>query len=47
MTPRVSPRTNQIAGLAAAIAAQEGHDVAALDPDPLPRTLKVKADPYA
>ncbi len=39
--------TGQIAGLAAAVAKDQGRDVAGLDPDPLPRILKLKVDPYA
>ena len=36
----------QIAGLAAAVARQQGIDVAQVDPDPLPKTLKIQTDPY-
>jgi len=39
--------TGQVAGLAAATAKQTGLDVAHLDPDPLPRMLKIKIDPYS
>lgn len=39
--------TGQIAGLAAAVAYEQGMDVAHLDPNPLPRMLKIKVDPYA
>jgi len=39
--------TGQIAGLAAAEARAQGRDVAQLDPDPLPRTLKIRTEPAA
>ncbi|HWA96999.1 MAG TPA: FAD-dependent oxidoreductase [Pirellulales bacterium] len=39
--------TGQIAGLAAAVARDTSSDVATIDPDPLPRRLKLKVDPYA
>jgi len=39
--------TGQIAGLAAAVAKDQGLEVANVDPDPLPGILKIKADPYA
>jgi hypothetical protein len=39
--------TGQVAGLAAAVAKDQGRDVAHLDPDELPRLLKIKVDPYA
>jgi hypothetical protein len=38
--------TGQVAGLAAARAQEQQTDVAQLDPDPLPRTLEIKVDPY-
>ena len=38
--------TGQIAGLAARQAMDSGIDVANLDPDPLPRMLGIKIDPY-
>ena len=38
--------TGQIAGLAAMEAMDGGIDVANLDPDPLPRMLGIKVDPY-
>ena len=38
--------TGQIAGLAAMQAMDSGIDIANLDPDPLPRTLGIKVDPY-
>lgn len=37
--------TGQIAGLAAAIACQTNIDAAAIDPDPLPRKLKIATEP--
>jgi hypothetical protein len=37
--------TGQVAGLAAATAKETGRDVAQLDPDELPRKLKIKVDP--
>jgi hypothetical protein len=39
--------TGQVAGLAAAVAQQQGLDVSQIDPDPLPAKLKIKVDPYA
>ena len=39
--------TGQIAGLAAATAKEMRMDVANLDPDPLPKKLKIRTDPYA
>ena len=39
--------TGQIAGLAASEAARSRTDVAQIDPDPLPRRLKIQTDPYA
>lgn len=39
--------TGQIAGLAAAVAKEKSMDAANLDPNPLPKTLGVKVDPYA
>ncbi|MEW6304714.1 MAG: FAD-dependent oxidoreductase [Verrucomicrobiota bacterium] len=39
--------TGQVAGLAAALAKEKRTDAASLDPDPLPRLLKIKVDPYA
>lgn len=39
--------TGQIAGLACAVAKDQGLEVANLDPDPLPAMLNVKVDPYA
>jgi hypothetical protein len=39
--------TGQIAGLAAAVAKEQSLDAASLDPDPLPRLIKIKVDPYA
>ena len=39
--------TGQVAGLAASLAREQGCDVAGLDPEPLPRMLKIKVDPYA
>ena len=38
--------TGQVAGLAAAVAKEKSVDVANLDPDPLPKTLGIKVDPY-
>lgn len=38
--------TGQIAGLAAAVAKEKGTNVAAIDPGPLPKTLKIQVDPY-
>jgi len=38
--------TGQIAGLAASVAKDKHLDAANLDPDPLPRLLKIKTDPY-
>jgi len=37
--------TGQVAGLAAATACQTKTNVAALDPDPLPRKLRIKTEP--
>jgi len=37
--------TGQVAGLAAATAREKGTDAASLDPDPLPKTLKIRTDP--
>lgn len=39
--------TGQIAGLAAAVAKEKSLDVASIDPDPLPATLKIRTDPFA
>lgn len=39
--------TGQVAGLAAAIAKEKRRNVANVDPDVLPRLLKIKVDPYA
>jgi hypothetical protein len=39
--------TGQIAGLAAAVAKEKSLDVANIDPQPLPATLKIQTDPYA
>lgn len=39
--------TGQIAGLAATVAMAQRVEVSAIDPDPLPKTLKVQTDPYA
>jgi hypothetical protein len=39
--------TGQVAGLAAAEALRRGVEVARLDPDPLPRALKIQVDPWA
>jgi hypothetical protein len=39
--------TGQIAGLAAAMAKEQRMDVANLDPDPLPKKLNIRIDPYA
>lgn len=39
--------TGQVAGLASAVAKDSGIDAANLDPDPLPKTLQIKIDPYA
>lgn len=36
----------QVAGLAAAVAREKSLDVAQIDPDPLPGTLKIQVDPY-
>jgi hypothetical protein len=38
--------TGQLAGLASAVAKDKSCDVAALDPDPLPQTLKIVTDAY-
>lgn len=38
--------TGQVSELAAAVAKDSGIDVAKLDPDPLPKTLGFKVDPY-
>lgn len=38
--------TGQVAGLAAAVALDQRTTVAALDPAPLPRILKIQSDPY-
>ncbi|HEX5220035.1 MAG TPA: FAD-dependent oxidoreductase, partial [Verrucomicrobiae bacterium] len=38
--------TGQVAGLAAAVAKDKSQDVANLDPDPLPRILKIQVEPY-
>lgn len=39
--------TGQVAGLAAAVARDKHQDVANVDPDSLPRLLKLKVDPFA
>jgi FAD dependent oxidoreductase len=39
--------TGQIAGLAAAVAKEQSLDVAHLDPEALPRQIKIQVDPYA
>jgi hypothetical protein len=39
--------TGQIAGLAAAVASEKSTDVASIDPDPLPKTLGIRTEPYA
>lgn len=39
--------TGEVAGLAAAIAKEGGYDVAAVDPTPLPRRLRLDVDPWA
>jgi len=38
--------TGQIAGRAALTARDQHLDVAQIDPEPLPRMLKIKVDPY-
>ncbi len=38
--------TGQIAGLAASVAKEENRPAAEINPDPLPRRLKIKNDPY-
>ena len=39
--------TGQVAGLAAALVKEKYQDTANLDPDLLPRMLKIKVDPFA
>jgi hypothetical protein len=39
--------TGQVAGAAAALAAEQHVEVAGIDPEPIPRVLKIQVDPYA